>query len=72
MIYKLVSKFITNRLKLLMDSIILNSQSAFILEPIITDNILITRVASYHKEPHARKDWVDDGQVRHVKGLQPS
>lgn len=40
-IYKLVSKVITNKLKPLMNSIISSSQSAFILGRVITDNILV-------------------------------
>lgn len=40
-IYKLISKVITNRLKPIMNLIILSSQSAFIQEKIITDNNLI-------------------------------
>ena len=40
-IYKIISKVITNFLKPLLDSIISKTQSAFIADRLITDNILI-------------------------------
>lgn len=51
MIFKLISKVIINRLKPLMDSIILSSPSAFIPSQIITDNILIA-----HELLHSMKN----------------
>lgn len=40
-LYKLVSKIITNRLKSIMHSIIFSNQSAFIVDRLITDNIIV-------------------------------
>ena len=40
-IYKIISKVITNRLKPLLNSIVLEAQSAFIANRLIIDNILI-------------------------------
>lgn len=42
MIYKLVSKVITNRLKPLMTDIISSNHNAFIPSRLITDNIMVT------------------------------
>ena len=41
MLYKIISKVIANHLKLLLNSIVLEAQSAFIADRLITDNILI-------------------------------
>lgn len=59
-IYKLVYKVITNRLKSLMDSIISSSQSAFILGYIIIDNIIIA-----HEVMHSMKNniWAKTGRM---------
>lgn len=59
-IYKLVSKVITNRLKLLLDLIISSFQSAFILEHIITNNILIAHELLNTMRKHS---WGKIGQM---------
>lgn len=41
-IYKVISKTIANRLKPIISSIIFKSQSVFILERLITNNIIVT------------------------------
>lgn len=40
-LYKLISKTITNKLKPIMHSIIFSNQSVFIPEKLITDNIMV-------------------------------
>ena len=47
-IYKIISRVIANRLKPLLDSIILENQSAVIVDRLITDNILIAFESSHH------------------------
>ena len=47
-IYKILSKVITNRLKPILNSIISEAQSAFIVDRVITDNILIAFEPLHH------------------------
>ena len=47
-LYKIVSKVITNRLKPLLDSIVFDTQSAFIANRLIIDNILISFESLHH------------------------
>ena len=47
-IYKIVSKVTTNRLKPLLNKIISETQSAFIAERLITDNVLIVFESLHH------------------------
>ena len=56
-IYKIISKVIANRLKPLLDSIISETQSAFIVDRLITDNILIAFESLHHmKANYTRKE----------------
>ena len=47
-IYKLVSKVLANRLKLLLDEIVDVNQSAFVLGRLIIDNVLVTFELFHH------------------------
>ena len=47
-IYKIISKVIVNRLKPMLNSIISETQSAFITDKLITDNILIAFESLHH------------------------
>ena len=48
MIYKIISKAITNRLKPMLNSIISETQIAFTFDRLITDNILIAFESLHH------------------------
>ena len=48
MIYKIISKAITNHLKPMLNSIISETQSVFIANRLITDNILIAFESLHH------------------------
>ena len=57
-IYKLLSKVLTNRLKKVLSLIILMSQSAFISEHLIIDNILVNFETLHHiKIQNIRRKW---------------
>ena len=47
-IYKLASKTVANRLKLIMQEIICENQSAFVSERLITDNVLVAHELMTH------------------------
>ena len=48
MIYKIISKVLANRLKPMLHSIISKTQSAFIVDKLITNNILIAFESLHH------------------------
>ena len=57
-IYKLLSKVLTNRLKKVLSLIILMSQSAFVSEHLIIDNILVNFETLHHiKIQNIRRKW---------------
>lgn len=59
-VYKIISKVLANRLKRLIDSIISETQSAFIPDRLITDNIMVAfEVMHYMKRKQKGKDnWM--------------
>ena len=57
-IYKLLSKVLANRLKKVLSLIILMSQSAFVSEHLIIDNILVNFETLHHiKIQNIRRKW---------------
>ena len=52
-IYKIISKAITNHLKPMLNSIISKTQSAFIVDRLITDNILIAFESLHHMKKNS-------------------
>lgn len=54
-IYKIISKVIANRLKPLLDSIISETQSAFIADRLITDNILLAFESLHHMKTNCTR-----------------
>ena len=49
-IYKIISKVLANHLKILLPKIVLESQSAFVLGKLITDNILVAFETLHHMQ----------------------
>lgn len=47
MVYKIVSKMLVNKLKLVLDDVIYESQSAFVLGRFIAENIMLTFIMSH-------------------------
>lgn len=58
-LYKIVAKMLANRMKLVLDSVISESQSAFVPGRVITDNILIsTEIVHYLKRKKQGKTGI--------------
>lgn len=64
-IFKIVTKTITNHLKLILPNIVDKYQSAFVLGRLITDNALISFEA-FHYMRQKRKEWFCGTQIGHV------
>jgi hypothetical protein len=54
-IYKVASKVLSNRLKLILSEIISENQSAFVPDRLITDNILIAYELTHYM--HNKRKW---------------
>ena len=57
--YKIISKVLANRLKPILSTIILENQSAFVLDCLITDNVLVAfEIMHYLKKKEGKENYM--------------
>lgn len=56
-VYKIISKVLANHVKQIIDSLILDSQRAFIPGRLITDNIMIAFEVMHFMEKENKREW---------------
>jgi hypothetical protein len=70
-LYKIIAKVLANHLKQVLPMVISQQQSAFLLGPLITDNILVAYKAFHTMETRAkREEWVHGPKARYEQSLQ--
>lgn len=67
--YKLLSKIIANRLKKVMAQVIDESQSAFVKDRLITDNIIVA-IEAFHWLKTGSNQWHPFSEFRSSQGIR--
>lgn len=69
-LYKIISKTMANRLKKCIPKLVLKSQSAFMSDRLISDNILIAFETLHHlKNIKERKNWLHGSEIGHEQSI---
>ena len=60
MVYKIITKTIANRLKIVLGDLIVENQSSFVPERLISDNVLAAFELMHimRQRKHVKKDWL--------------